>query len=189
MNVLQKGSWELYAFQEMDRLYNWAEGCSPALRSPEDIDDEPNFLTEIRTLLDSIVERYNEGGKIDWEIAGIYACSLFHLIDTDMYFSDPRSASEHVFALICEKQHDYGHGNILAFGLLGVLVRISDKVARLENLLAPGRGRPKNESISDSLIDLMGYAIIAKMLIDGKFEAPLVTDPAQIRYAVDMGEL
>lgn len=76
-------------------------------------------------------------------------------------------------SLIIAKQHDYGHGNILAFGEKGVLVRANDKVARLKHLLWDRPGEPANESIRDSWRDLAGYAIIALMLRDGTFELPL----------------
>lgn len=74
--------------------------------------------------------------------------------------------------LLCSKQHDYGHGNILAFGIFGVVVRLSDKVARLENLLSHGEA-PKNESIVDTLHDVIGYAVIARMLADEQFALEL----------------
>lgn len=34
--------------------------------------------------------------------------------------------------LLCRKQHDYGHRNITKFGLIGVAVRMCDKIARAE---------------------------------------------------------
>jgi len=77
-------------------------------------------------------------------------------------------------AMVISKQHDYGHENILAFGELGVLVRVNDKIARLKNLLSPfGKKLPKNESYEDSWRDLAGYAIIALMLDRNWFTLPL----------------
>jgi hypothetical protein len=70
--------------------------------------------------------------------------------------------------LLCSKQNDYGHGNILAFGLVGLVVRLSDKVARLENLLTTGRA-PRNEAVLDTFRDIVGYAVIAQMLRDDTF--------------------
>ena len=46
----------------------------------------------------------------------------------------------------------------------GVLVRMSDKWSRLEELTS-GK-TPKNESIRDSLVDLSVYALIAVLLLD-----------------------
>lgn len=74
--------------------------------------------------------------------------------------------------LLCRKQHDYGHGNILAFGLVGVAVRCSDKVARWQNLA--GREGHAEPAI-DALIDMVGYAAITIMLLNGTFRLELET--------------
>ena len=74
--------------------------------------------------------------------------------------------------LVCKKQHDYGHGNILAFGEFGVLVRTNDKVARLTNLVGKeGITEPR----VDAWRDIAGYAIIALMLERGWFQLELET--------------
>lgn len=75
---------------------------------------------------------------------------------------------EDMAALLCRKQHDYGHTNILAFGMVGVGVRCSDKVARFVNLTdknATGTAEP----LEDALVDMVGYAVIAQMLMDDVF--------------------
>jgi hypothetical protein len=73
-------------------------------------------------------------------------------------------------ALLASKQHDYGHGNITAFGLKGVLVRLSDKVERLINLKSK---EARNESTLDTLRDVVGYCVIALMLNDDTFNLEL----------------
>lgn len=77
--------------------------------------------------------------------------------------------------LLVSKQHDYGHKNILHFGMRGVAVRLCDKIARMNNLLARG-GDAKNEALTDTYTDILGYAAIALMLEDGSFELELKTD-------------
>jgi hypothetical protein len=72
--------------------------------------------------------------------------------------------------LLASKQHDYGHGNITAFGMKGVLVRLSDKVERLINLTTKNA---RNESILDTLRDIVGYCVIALMLHDETFNLDL----------------
>jgi len=74
--------------------------------------------------------------------------------------------------LLCSKQHDYGHGNINAFGMFGIVVRMSDKVERYANLLARGT-EAKNESIVDTLKDIVGYCVIALMFNEGSFQLQL----------------
>lgn len=73
------------------------------------------------------------------------------------------------------KQRDYGHQNILAYGTVGVKVRISDKVARLTNLIERN-AEGVNETIQDTWADILGYALIGKMLDNGTFELPLEED-------------
>lgn len=74
--------------------------------------------------------------------------------------------------MLARKQHDYGHDNINAFGMVGIAVRMSDKVARLLNLLAKG-AEAENESLVDTYLDIVGYAVIAGMLLDGTFDLEL----------------
>ena len=74
--------------------------------------------------------------------------------------------------LLCRKQHDYGHGNILSYGIMGVAVRMSDKVARLENLTKRDVDAV-NESLLDTWRDIVGYAVIAGMLLVGTFTLEL----------------
>lgn len=72
--------------------------------------------------------------------------------------------------LLIAKQNDYGHGNINAFGILGIIIRTSDKVARYINLVGK---QALNESKIDTIVDLVGYAAIATMVEDGTFQLPL----------------
>lgn len=77
---------------------------------------------------------------------------------------------EEAFQAICEemkqvfikKHRDYGKGNILDTGELGIAFRESDKLNRLKNLLANNKC-PDNESIDDSWTDIGVYAVIALM--------------------------
>lgn len=74
--------------------------------------------------------------------------------------------------VLVRKQRQYGHGNILSFGQLGVMVRLSDKMERIKNLWNTKR-KPEDESVIDSYIDLANYAIIWLMLSRGIFDLPL----------------
>jgi hypothetical protein len=73
--------------------------------------------------------------------------------------------------LLASKQHDYGHENINRFGSGGVRVRLWDKISRYENLVK--RGEAENESIEDTLVDMVGYATIYVMVKNGTFSYPL----------------
>lgn len=77
--------------------------------------------------------------------------------------------------LVIRKQHDYGHKNILSFGIHGIVIRVHDKIVRLENLFGKGR-EAANEAVEDSLFDLMGYSLMAMMVIDKTFSLPMKID-------------
>lgn len=85
------------------------------------------------------------------------------------------AVAKEVIELVITKQHDYGHGNILAFGEFGVLVRTSDKLERLKNLLKSNT-EPENEAVEDTWTDLAGYSLLALMLRRGTFTLPLEKD-------------
>ncbi len=73
--------------------------------------------------------------------------------------------------LLLRKHRDYGPKNIsLAPGgpLNGLRVRMWDKTARINHLIDSG-ATPENESLKDSFQDLANYAIIAMMVLDGKW--------------------
>ena len=77
---------------------------------------------------------------------------------------------------LASKQHDYGHDNITRWGIRGICVRMADKHARLENLYRRGVRNALFETIEDTWLDLLGYSIIALMLIDETFTLPLERD-------------
>jgi hypothetical protein len=73
-------------------------------------------------------------------------------------------------AMLAKKHHDYGVDNLKKFGEFGILVRCSDKVERLNNILKSGAAVA--ETKEDTWLDLAGYAIQALMMAKGYFELP-----------------
>ena len=92
---------------------------------------------------------------------------------TKSYEESCREAALEIAQVVINKQHDYGHDNILAFREQGLIVRLWDKLARLKNLLWVNPDNPKNESIEDTFTDIAGYAIIGLMLRNNTFENEL----------------
>lgn len=75
--------------------------------------------------------------------------------------------------LLRAKGHDYAGtedalGNLRRFGLLGVLVRLSDKFSRLEQFAKSANLHVKDESVRDTLRDIRNYAFLAQIFLDGK---------------------
>jgi hypothetical protein len=66
--------------------------------------------------------------------------------------------------LFTRKNQDYGDA-FATFGLIGVLIRIEDKIRRALNI-QKNNVTMVDESIRDTLIDLHNYAAMGIMLID-----------------------
>lgn len=75
-------------------------------------------------------------------------------------------------ALLIKKHKDYGPKNISMSpggALNGLRVRMHDKLARLNNLYDSGV-TPENESLEDTLIDLLNYAAIGLLVLKGEWD-------------------
>jgi len=63
------------------------------------------------------------------------------------------------------KNADYGDA-FADHGPVGVLVRIGDKLRRMQSISKSGVQLVKDESLRDTLLDLHNYAAMAVMLLD-----------------------
>lgn len=77
------------------------------------------------------------------------------------------------FKLFQKKNIDYGDA-FANHGPVGVLVRLGDKIQRLQHITNKSVTLVNNESLRDTLIDLHNYAAMAIMLLD---EQKLTTSP------------
>jgi hypothetical protein len=69
--------------------------------------------------------------------------------------------------IMVRKHQDYGPFNIAnapGGAMNGLLVRMHDKMARLENLYYKKQDTPNYESIEDTFIDIANYAIIGLLV-------------------------
>ena len=67
--------------------------------------------------------------------------------------------------LFKRKNQDYGDA-FANYGVIGVLVRMGDKIARLQSITTKSVSLVDNESLRDTLIDLHNYSAMAIMLLD-----------------------
>jgi len=67
--------------------------------------------------------------------------------------------------LFTKKNIDYGDA-FAKYGVIGVLMRIEDKIQRSLSITKNGVNLIKDESIKDTLLDLHNYAAMALMLLD-----------------------
>ena len=153
-------SWNQAAKYAVDRIYGII------------VDADGTDVT--RHWIDEIIDKYYESPVNHpylinlWEMLGSSAISLSVEFDCSI-------SSEYVVQTLIRKQSDYGHENIRRFGRQGLMVRMHDKVARLENLLSSPDGgvKPNNESIEDNIMDVIGYAAIGIMWESRLFLLPL----------------
>ena len=71
------------------------------------------------------------------------------------------------------KNNDYGNSFTKSFekyGLISPLIRLEDKLNRLESLVLNGSQEVENESIRDTLVDLANYAAMTIVELDKKSE-------------------
>ena len=137
---------------------------------------DPKMFKPIETYISKWVKslQLGEVGESDTELAALVleragVQALQWLLDNYLPFEH-----NEMVQLLCRKQHDYGHNNITNFGIIGVAIRICDKIARIDNLSK--RNQPINESLVDSYIDIVGYAMISIMLNKDSFTLPLKGD-------------
>ncbi|MFH2021806.1 MAG: hypothetical protein ABIJ33_00785 [Patescibacteria group bacterium] len=74
-----------------------------------------------------------------------------------------------LLAMFLKKHKDYGKGNILANGELGIAMRISEKIERTKHLLVT-KQEPQNETIDETWIDVAVYAVIGVLYRRGWFQ-------------------
>lgn len=67
--------------------------------------------------------------------------------------------------LFTKKNIDYGDA-FAKYGVIGVLMRIEDKLQRAMSITKHGVNLIKDEGIRDTLLDLHNYAAMALMLMD-----------------------
>ena len=67
--------------------------------------------------------------------------------------------------LFAKKNEDYGDA-FAKFGIIGVLMRIEDKIQRSLSITKNGVNLVNDENIRDTLLDLHNYAAMGLMLLD-----------------------
>ena len=67
--------------------------------------------------------------------------------------------------LFIKKNSDYGDA-FANYGAIGVLVRMGDKIQRLQSITSKNISLVNDEKIRDTLIDLHNYSAMAIMLLD-----------------------
>tara|TARA_R100000742_G_C4276496_1_gene97627 strand:- start:1715 stop:2200 length:486 start_codon:yes stop_codon:yes gene_type:complete len=123
-------------------------------------------VKQIRKHVDRMIDTFFHGdAELESEFWWLNLGGLVLLAYGDL---DPYEVSR----ILADKQRDYGPNNIARFAEKGLILRLHDKVARLENLLSSSSAA-KNESIADTYLDIIGYSVIGLMWMNDEFFNPL----------------
>jgi hypothetical protein len=76
-----------------------------------------------------------------------------------------KKIQQEALELFTKKNIDYGDA-FAKYGVIGVLMRIEDKLQRSMSITKNGVQLVKEEGIRDTLLDLHNYAAMALMLLD-----------------------
>ena len=76
-----------------------------------------------------------------------------------------KKIQKEAFELFTKKNIDYGDA-FAKFGVIGVLMRIEDKIQRSLSITKNGVNLVNDEGIRDTLMDLHNYAAMGVMLLD-----------------------
>jgi hypothetical protein len=76
-----------------------------------------------------------------------------------------KAIHEETLQVFIKKNTDYGDA-FAKFGLIGVLMRIEDKIQRALSISKSGIILVQDEGLRDTLLDLHNYAAMALMLMD-----------------------
>lgn len=161
-------SWEEAAEVAVSEIYDMA-----IVSNTSSVDSLIKFMRHRFDKTLEGIENYNHvsasslivDGQGIWSFVGRHALNILTMTGW-------RPNKDEMIATLIRKQKDYGPENIARFGNIGLLIRMHDKVARLENIYskcewdfnkAVAVNAVSDETIIDTLIDIMGYSAIALM--------------------------
>ena len=129
--------------------------------------NDPITIEDMEAYLDAIID-INESGIQTTNLDTLYVRLAERTIALLRKYNHWDSGE--MISLMCRKHHDYGNEGMARFGVYGCTMRIYDKAARYKNLYERDAAF---ESTHDTLVDIVGYCVIALMILDGTFELEL----------------
>jgi len=102
-------------------------------------------------------------------LRGMYKAITLREMTSTSRVEQMKVVQTEALALFTRKNEDYGDA-FAEYGVIGVLMRIEDKLKRSMSITKNGVNLVRDEGIRDTLIDLHNYAAMAIMLIDEKDE-------------------
>lgn len=96
--------------------------------------------------------------------------------NTDKRVAQMAQVQSEGLELFKKKNSDYGDA-FATYGVIGVLVRMGDKILRLQSITNRSISLVNSESLRDTLIDLHNYSAMAIMLLDEDKDKVKVKEP------------
>jgi len=87
---------------------------------------------------------------------------------TDTRVEQLKSVQHEAEILFQKKNTDYGDA-FARYGTVGILVRIGDKITRMQSITSKGINLVEDEKLRDTLLDLHNYAAMGIMLLDNDY--------------------
>lgn len=198
--------WEDAAKKVVDSIFDFIDSCGnehiietigyiPALHIEEYEFSSSGESGVLKSLIDFYLEiclnskkeeeKLKATNECIFYVAALQAFKIFQEKSESEEYSGMRSVSldrDFIANTVIRKQHDYGPNNISKFGTYGLIVRLHDKIARLENLLSStrkGTNLVQDETIFDTLTDIVGYCTVGLLWVDGRFLLPMRMDNKQ----------
>ena len=153
---------------------SWNSAANEAVREMVRADATPSNLYSLRLFYEEMAKQIRDEVDLDGAvIAGMWNTFGARCRASSVTLANNSLLWATVIETVISKQRDYGKENITKFGQVGLLVRVHDKLARLEHLTKNGK-TPKNESLADTVLDLVGYSVLGIILARGWFDLELV---------------
>lgn len=80
--------------------------------------------------------------------------------------------ADDIVVLLTKKNNDYGNSfsrQFQEYGMASSLIRLDDKLSRLKSLTVDGNEQQvTDESVRDTITDIVGYGILTLMELEGK---------------------
>ena len=111
---------------------------------PEEHDDPAWIKDSVREIEEIMRERHEEHDDLAWI----------------------KDSVREIEEIMRERHSKYGPGNIAQFGDFGVMVRLSDKLARLQH---SSGNEFADEATRDTWLDVIGYGLIGLAWVDGNW--------------------
>lgn len=152
----------------------WNAAANEIVREMVRLNAMSSTLPSLRAYYDEMSKSINEEPDLD----GVVVAAMWNTFGSRCQASSALLSGKSllwqtVADTVISKQRDYGKENITRFGQVGLLVRVHDKLARLEHLTVTGK-TPNNESLTDTVLDLVGYSVLGALLGRKQFALGLV---------------